>query len=421
MAAAVSPHVTPSAPADLAALLAAALAGLGPFEDQPRLAVAVSGGADSMALALLAQDWVTARGGSMHALVVDHGLRAESAAEARLALNRMAVAGIPGTLLTLTGLRRGSALAERARIARYDALTAACRSLGVLHLLLGHHALDQAETLAMRVLRQSGRLGLAGMPALTETGRVRLLRPLLTVPPGPLRDFLRTRGIDWIEDPSNEDQTALRPRLRRRLRDVEPAPLIEAARNAGLRRAREEAALAEELAAVASIRPEGFATVTAPRVSPGALATLLRTVAGSAYAPSVAQVTSLAASLRPATLAGVRLVAWRDAWLLAREEAAMARPVEARPGARWDNRMRFVGGDAVPPGATIGALGDDAAVFRRQTRLPSVVLRTLPALRNGKVLLAVPHLGYVCGARPSDVAFLFDPPRPAAGALFQPI
>ena len=90
--AAAEPH--PSAPVD-AADFAACMAPLGPFEPAPRLALAVSGGADSMALALLAQGWAAERGGSVLALVVDHGLRPEAAREVALTRERLAARGIP--------------------------------------------------------------------------------------------------------------------------------------------------------------------------------------------------------------------------------------------------------------------------------------------------------------------------------------
>ncbi len=126
----------PLTPDEFAALLAP----LGPFEPRVQLAVAVSGGADSTALALLADAWARARGGAVLALIVDHGLRAESAAEAALTMARLAARGIAARVLTLRGLERGPALAARARAARYAALEAACRAAGVVHLLLGHHA-----------------------------------------------------------------------------------------------------------------------------------------------------------------------------------------------------------------------------------------------------------------------------------------
>src|SRR4051794_23872744 len=133
---------------------------LGPFEPNPMIAVAVSGGADSMTLAVLAGDWARRRGGAIQALIVDHGLRKASAIEARITLERLAGLGIPGRVLTITDLDQGPALAERARIRRYAVLAEACASSGVLHLLLGHHAADQVETLAMRVLRGSQTHGL---------------------------------------------------------------------------------------------------------------------------------------------------------------------------------------------------------------------------------------------------------------------
>ena len=92
---------------------------LGPFEPRPLLAVAVSGGADSMALALLAQTWVSRRDGEVIALTVNHGLRTEASAEADLTLRRLAARGIQGHKLTVRELARGPALAERARDARY--------------------------------------------------------------------------------------------------------------------------------------------------------------------------------------------------------------------------------------------------------------------------------------------------------------
>ncbi len=215
---------------------------LGPFEPTPRIAAAVSGGADSMALALLADAWARERGGSLLALVVDHGLRAESRNEAAAAAARLGSLGIATQLLTIEGLSRGPGLAERARSARFAVLAAACASAGILHLLLGHHAGDQAETLLIRSLGGSGPAGLAGMAPLVETTRLRLLRPLLAMAPARLRATLVSAGVAWIEDPSNADATALRPRLRllRRDRDGEgaaTAALLAAAVASGRSRA----------------------------------------------------------------------------------------------------------------------------------------------------------------------------------------
>lgn len=414
---------TPSVP--LSQAFATAMERLGPFEPMPNIALAVSGGADSMALAILARDWVRQYGGSVLALVVDHALRPSSLSEAHLTIHRLGDAGVPARLLTLTGLLPGSALAERARVMRYRALGDACRQAGILHLLLGHHAADQMETLAMRVLRSSQTHGLGGMSAVVETAHVRLLRPLLPMAPSLLRNFLTTQGLAWVEDPSNQDMRALRSRLRRSLTIAAgtETDLSSAIAAVGALRAREEAEAARELAGRACIRPEGFAKLSPGPIGEVALRSLIRAISGARYLPSSTQISGLAANPQPATVAGVRIMpAGRmgDGMLIAREEAAIAAPVPALEGAMWDNRFRLTGGITLPADATIEALGADAARFRRATSLPSAVLRTLPAIRVGKVLAAVPHLGYGCLENDRRMIALFSPARPAAGANFVP-
>ncbi len=400
---------------------------LGPFEPSPQLAVAVSGGADSMALAVLARDWVRRQGGRLTALIVDHGLRLESAQEARTTLQRLIALDIPANILPLTDLRRGPALAERARDARYAVLTAACRDAACRHLLLGHHAGDQVETVAMRVLRGSRNDGLAGMSALRETQGVRLLRPLLNVHPARLRDDLRERGIAWVEDPSNRDMRALRPRLRAGLCRMQCRmpwdTLLSAIAEAGERRVREEAAVAACIADRATLHPEGFALVRADRLLPNALSALVAAVAGAPYPPDPDVVAGLAAYLAPATLHGVRIMpAGRlgQGWLIVREETFIQPPVPAAPAVLWDGRFVLRTGGVLPETAAIGKLGYDAAGLRHLTRLPSVVLRTLPALRIGKKVAAVPHLRYVDSVNTLQMTVTFAPSRPVDAPIFMP-
>ncbi|MEZ5823746.1 MAG: tRNA lysidine(34) synthetase TilS [Geminicoccaceae bacterium] len=185
-----------------------------PFEDVPLLAVAVSGGSDSMALALLADGWCRRRGGRLVSLVVDHGLRPESADEATTVVRLLQESGIEARVLRWEGEKPRTAIQERAREARLELLVQACRHEGALHLLLGHHRQDQEETVAMRLERGSGPLGLAGMSACREMDDVRLLRPLLGFDKAELREWLEARGIRWIEDPSNRDPRYWRARFR---------------------------------------------------------------------------------------------------------------------------------------------------------------------------------------------------------------
>lgn len=275
---------------------------LGPFEQPPRLAVAVSGGADSTALALLARDWATARGGSVRAFLVDHGLRPDSAAEAARALGRLAALWIPARLLLWRGPAPSRRVQERARAARLALLEAACAEAGILHLLLAHHAEDQRETVAMRAARRSGPEGLAGMPALRETARVRLLRPLLDVPKARLIATLRARGIAWEEDPSNRDPRFERARLRRAATAL---PSLAAIAAAGRRRAEREEAMAALAARIVRPDPrhrrlliEAAPLFSAkPELAHLVLRRALHAVGGGPYPPAPAAVARLLAGL----------------------------------------------------------------------------------------------------------------------------
>ena len=185
-----------------------------PFEKNPVVAVAVSGGRDSLALALLSCDWAAARRGHLVALIVDHGLRAGSNMEAARTRDLLERLGIEAVVLCWEGAKPQSGLQAAARAERYRLLSGECRRRGILHLLLAHHADDQAETVTMRAARLSGPDGLAGMAALVERPDVRLLRPLLQVPRARLTATLVACGVAWIDDPSNTDPRFERARLR---------------------------------------------------------------------------------------------------------------------------------------------------------------------------------------------------------------
>ncbi len=185
-----------------------------PFEKNPVLAVAVSGGRDSLALALLADAWARARQGRVLALIVDHGLRPQSAAEATATEATLTSQAIAAKILRWCHDSPTTGIQQAARAARYRLMFGACRDHGLLHLLVAHHAEDQAETVSMRAARASGPDGLAGMAALVEHADVRVLRPLLEIPRTRLTATLEDRGVRWIDDPSNSDPRFERARLR---------------------------------------------------------------------------------------------------------------------------------------------------------------------------------------------------------------
>jgi tRNA(Ile)-lysidine synthase len=297
------------------------MAVLGPFEDRPVVAAAVSGGADSMALILLLDRWARARQGAAIALTVDHRLRPEAAAETRQVKAWLAARGIAQRSLTWKHQGSGprSALQARARQARYRLLAGWCRRRGVLNLALAHHAGDQAETVLMRLARGAGIDGLAGMSASLAREGVRLIRPLLLIDPGRLRASLAAAGQDWFEDPSNRDERFERVRWRRLVPPAERVPIAEAAAEIGRERHRRERELADLLSR-ARLGSEGdldlplepLLTASAS-LALAALARCLMTVGGEPYPSRRESLERLLASLAaggPArTLGGCRVAA----------------------------------------------------------------------------------------------------------------
>lgn len=237
---------------------------VGPFETRPALAVAVSGGADSLALCLLADIWVRRRQGRLIALTVDHGLRTESSREAARVGLWLAARGIEHHVLAWDGDKPKARIQEVAREARYAILTAWCREHGVLHLALGHQEEDQAETFLMRLARGSGEDGLAAISAIVETAGVRLIRPLLGVSRAGISETLRAFDQEWIEDPSNRNRAFERVRVRSWLPPLTeagcaPGRIAAWAADFGRRRIRAEIGTAKLLAATCRVYPAGYA------------------------------------------------------------------------------------------------------------------------------------------------------------------
>ncbi len=410
------------------------MAPLGPFpagRDRVIATVGVSGGADSLALAILAAGWAAERGGRIEALIIDHALRPAAADEAAATHARLAARGIVSRIIRLDWPNGVAGVtAEAAREARLAALGWATVALGVTDLLLGHHAADQAETLLIRALAGSGPAGMAGMAAVAPlahgpVGQVRVLRPLLAVAPARLRATLRAAGLDWVEDPTNKDLRLLRARLRHLRQDPDgdlpsTRALVASARANGEARAAAERSAAAALAAGARLYPEGYAVVDGKALPPDALGSLIGAIAGARPPSASATLATLAAAPRPCTLGGVRLMpAGRlgpggGALLLVREARAMASLVAAVPGAVWDGRFVLGLGAAPPAGATFGPLGAvDAARLRRRPGLPISVLAASPAVRLGATLLAAPALGLVDHRLP----IAFAPRRPAVSVF----
>lgn len=428
-----------------AAEFAALMARFAPYEETPQLAVAVSGGADSLALALLADRWARAQGGGITALTVDHRLRHEAADEAAAVAAWLGRRGIAHTVLLRAGPLPRGAVQAAARFARYQLLEDWCAAHGVLHLLTAHHRDDQAETLLLRLARGSGLNGLAGMAALVEHGACRVLRPLLAIEPARLKATLGAEGQSWIDDPSNFDPAYARVRLRSAAAilgaaGLVPGRLAATARHLARARATLETGVAELMAASVVVDAAGFAMLDAARlvVAPRelalrALGAIVATVGGTSYPPRFAGLSRLHAALTATlrsgqTLGGCRILPRRNQILVCREPHAVAPPVAAPPGAtvRWDGRFVLRLDRDAPAGLALGALGAgpeaSEAAHAAGLTVPAAARPSLPALRDATGVWAVPHLDFRRrDVPPSALCHLelrFQPVRPLTHGCF---
>ena len=205
------------------------------------VAVAVSGGADSLALLHALGALAGPRRWRLAVVTVDHGMRPGSAADAAFVADHAKALGLPARVCTLTpndlARHRPAGPAGAARAARYEALWPAADELGCPWLATGHTLDDQAETVLLQLLRGAGPDGLAAMAV--RTGR--LLRPLLGVRRAETRSCCAAAGLAWREDPTNATDGPLRNRVRRQL-----LPLLEELRPGATRTLARTAALAAD-------------------------------------------------------------------------------------------------------------------------------------------------------------------------------
>ena len=389
------------------------------------IVLAVSGGPDSLALLALVAEWRDRMGRFTPAIsvaTVDHQLRARSDIEAQAVAEIAAQFGLPHTTLQWNGDKPATGIPDAARAARYALLDEHARTLSggeSAAIVTAHHQDDQAETIFMRLLRGGGVSALAAMPierALARDTHVRLVRPLLTFAKSRLIASLANRGISWFDDPSNDNATFERVRVRQTLAaaQISASPLATAARRMrdaddGLR-----------FAATSFAQSIGFLTEHAIYArcdrqafdnGPVILRQIIldRAIAhfgGATRAPDLSELEALAqrfVNCAPFTVtlggavisAGSRYVrVWREP---ARITAAAA-TLRSGPAVPWDGRF-MVGFEGRGVAITVKPLGpshqDHSGALGLRTALkdvPRAAFAGLPAFYAGEALIGVPIL-----------------------------
>ena len=375
------------------------------------LGVAVSGGGDSMALLHLLHGFCALHGARLHAVTVNHGLRAEAGAEAALVGRFCASLGISHDVVVWENWDGTGNLQAEARAARYKQMAIWAGKRGIQNIALGHTADDQAETVLMRLGRRSGVDGLAAMPRRMVRHGVSWVRPLLGASRHELRTYLQDRRIDWCEDPSNEDPKFERVKARRAL--VALADLGIEARGLAIvadQMAQARTALnwntflaARELATVdagAVVLSERRMRILPKEIQRRLLVQALRWISGATYPARRAAIATLMTELgkgQGATVEGCHARRIKgDIWVF-REHAAV-RNLTSTPDELWDARWRLSprNGDVDVAGMTVRALGPDGVEQCpgwRDARRPHAVLLSTPAVWRGDTVIAAPLAG----------------------------
>ena len=344
--------------------------------------VAVSGGADSVALLHLLRTLAPAWHLALHVLHVDHQLRSDSARDARFVQDLGARLGIPVEVATVEVAPRDS-LEAAARQARYAALDACADRIRADRIAVGHTADDQAETVLMRLVEGTGVRGLAGIPPV----RGRVIRPLIECHRAPLVEELRRSGFEWVEDPTNRDPKFLRNRIRHELLPLlagsySPGIAGALARVAGLVR---EAVEALERVAAAELERLGAVEDDAVTLPLGELRALPRQVAAEVLRQAAGRLGSRAP-----------LRAWAHRGL---------RRVLVEPAPRGPFRLGGVTLEVSGPRVRLGR-STLPGLVERSLSVPGRV--ELPELGKALEAMLIEAEGYAIPEEPGRVAFDAD-------------
>ncbi|AIL65381.1 tRNA(Ile)-lysidine synthase [Rickettsiales bacterium Ac37b] len=400
-----------------------------PFEDQPIIAVALSGGIDSMALTYLLTEWVYNKKGKIIAITVDHGLRAESASEAQLVGAQLLRYGIEHIILRWDNpIKPTSNIQAHARKVRYELLTNWCQENNILHLCIAHNQEDQIETFLNNIDRGSGIDGLSAMYKISYFNNIRIIRPFLNISKASLKHYLEVNNYVWYEDPSNKSDKYQRNRLRKILLAYGgDESLLTKRLNStidNMQRVRNsiENSVSREAINAIRIYTEGYARILVekflkidPEESLCLLSRLITTISGNEKRPRFKSINLLRSVIinnkifNTLTLGNCKISLTRDKNEILVYREAVKHNINTilidNNSMMWDNRFLVVTNEInghsdhditinylLCEGLSIYMKNQNSLLYNKN--MPKSVMATLPALRILDKVVAIPHIDY---------------------------
>ena len=425
---------------------------LGPYEKNPHLAVAVSGGCDSLCLAILTSKWVSMNGGKITALIVDHGLRKNSKKEClklQKILNKKKISNFCFKWMPLKKSKKS--IQQKAREFRYNVFEDWCFKKNIFHLLIAHHFDDQKETLLMRLNDNSNIYGLSCMPKILFKKKVRILRPMLDFKKKEIIEYLKERKVEWFEDPTNKHLKYARNKFRKILPILEKKGLTDnklkkILKGAQKERKRIETKTTEWFIKNIQIDDFGFAKININNFKSlkknefiFIFSRIFNIVSGSIYPPKSKYVENffkqikLKKTIKPINLGGCHIFFSKKQLYVCRETFKKNRKQKINfefNKAVWDNRFEieckkdknsflkkelgqtfFIEQLQTNGWNEITLKNED---FKKYLNMPNKIILSLPAVKNKRNdVLYVPHLNYYCDLKSkkkfSNMDFLFKP------------
>jgi tRNA(Ile)-lysidine synthase len=198
------------------------------FFIKKQIAVAISGGCDSVALTLALNDFCRENKIKIQALTIDHGVRKNSKIEAKKVGELLKKFDISHKILSIPKKQIPQKNIEaNLREIRYKMLSDFCKKNHIEFLFIGHHVGDIAENFLIRLFRGSGLDGLSPMQKISEINGIKIIRPFLEISKDELKNYLIEKNISWFEDETNDDEKFLRNKIRKFLASFEDKNLLE--------------------------------------------------------------------------------------------------------------------------------------------------------------------------------------------------